>query len=161
MQHKDRTRSPDAPSPAPAGTAPGGGGAGGVKVLIVEDNPDLLEILRDLLSQEFDVATARDGQEGVDTARSFQPDVVIMDLHLPRMSGIDAGRSIKQEVSGSVPIIALTANAAAGVSEQVLRSGCCDAYMPKPASLDAIRGKVRELLGGRDADAAKEAPSSR
>ncbi|HUH11462.1 MAG TPA: response regulator [Longimicrobiales bacterium] len=156
-----RKLSPDAPSPESAGRATTGGASAGAKVLIVEDNPDLLEILRDLLSQEFDVATARDGQEGVDTARSFQPDVVIMDLHLPRMSGIDAGLSIKREVSADVPILALTANAAAGISEQVLRSGCCDAYMPKPASLDAIRGKVRELLGQGAAGPDEGAPSTR
>lgn len=161
MQDMERKRPPDAPSPATAGPAAATGASAAVKVLIVEDNPDLLEILRDLLSMEFDVATARDGQEGVDTARTFQPDVVIMDLHLPRMSGIDAGRSIKREVSADVPILALTAHAAAGVSEQVLRSGCCDAYMPKPASLDAIRSKVRELLGERGTGTAEGVPSTR
>lgn len=117
------------------------------RVLIIEDNPDLLVILRDLLSQEFEVEVARDGHEGVEQARAFRPDVVIMDLHLPRMSGIEAGQLIKGEIGADLPILALTANAQAGTSEQVLRSGCCDAYMPKPASLDAIRTKVRQLLG--------------
>ena len=118
------------------------------KILIVEDNPDLLAILRDLLSTEHEVETARRGEEGVDRAREMQPDIVIMDLQLPRMSGIEAGRWIKQEV-GDVPILALTALAQTGDADMVLRSGCCDAYMAKPASLSDIRRKVDELLADR------------
>lgn len=116
------------------------------KVLIVEDNPDLLFILRDLLSEEYQVETARDGEEGLARAREFRPDIVLMDLNLPRMSGVDAGRAIKGELA--VPVIALTAHAQEDTSGRVLESGCCDAFMPKPASLDAIRAKVRELVGG-------------
>ncbi|HUG41853.1 MAG TPA: response regulator [Longimicrobiales bacterium] len=115
------------------------------KILIVEDNPDLLVILRDLLASEHQVQTARRGEEGIEAARLLQPDVVIMDLQLPAMSGIEAGRWIKQEL-GDVPILALTALAQSGDSEMVLRSGCCDAYMAKPASLADIRRKVNELL---------------
>jgi CheY-like chemotaxis protein len=75
------------------------------------------------------------------------PDVVIMDLQLPSMSGIEAGLWIKREL-GEVPILALTAMAQSGDAEMVLRSGCCDAYMAKPASLSDIRRKVMELLDG-------------
>lgn len=117
------------------------------KILIVEDNPDLLVILRDLLATEHEVETARRGEEGVDAARRLEPDVVIMDLQLPSMSGIEAGRWIKKELD--VPILALTALAQSGDSEMVLRSGCCDAYMAKPASLADIRRKVNELLESR------------
>ena len=115
------------------------------KILIVEDNPDLLVILRDLLSQEHEVETARRGEEGVERAKALHPDVVIMDLQLPAMSGIEAGKWIKQEL-GDVPILALTALAQNGDAENVLRSGCCDDYMAKPASLADIRRKVDELL---------------
>lgn len=115
------------------------------KILIVEDNPDLLDILRDLLAAEHEVVTARRGEDGVDQARETRPDVVIMDLQLPAMSGIEAGLWIKREV-GDIPILALTALAQNGDSEMVLRSGCCDAYMAKPASLSDIRRKVAELL---------------
>jgi two-component system, cell cycle response regulator DivK len=119
-------------------------------ILVVEDNPDLLAILRDLLSVEHQVETARRGEEAVDRAREVEPDVVIMDLQLPTMSGIEAGRWIKQEV-GDVPILALTAMAQSGDADMVLRSGCCDAYMAKPASLADIRRKVEELLLSREA----------
>ncbi|HSH46001.1 MAG TPA: response regulator [Longimicrobiales bacterium] len=118
------------------------------KILIVEDNPDLLAILRDLLGTEHDVATARRGEEAVDRATAEEPDVVIMDLQLPSMSGIEAGKWIKQEL-GDIPILALTALAQSGDSDMILRSGCCDAYMAKPASLSDIRRKVEELLSNR------------
>ncbi len=117
------------------------------KILIVEDNPDLLEILKDLLTVEHEVITARRGEEAVDQARAASPDVIIMDLQLPSMSGIEAGVWIKREV-GDIPILALTALAQNGDSDMVLRSGCCDAYMAKPASLSDIRRKVDELLAG-------------
>jgi two-component system cell cycle response regulator DivK len=118
------------------------------KILVVEDNADLLAILRDLLGSDHEVITARRGEEAVDRARDWGPDVVIMDLQLPAMSGIEAGRWIKQE-RADVPILALTALAQSGDSEMILQSGCCDAYMAKPASLAEIRRKVEELLEGR------------
>ncbi len=120
------------------------------KILIVEDNPDLLEILKDLLTVDHEVVTARRGEEAVDQARATSPDVIIMDLQLPSMSGIEAGVWIKREI-GDIPILALTALAQNGDSDMVLRSGCCDAYMAKPASLSDIRRKVDELLAGSGA----------
>ena len=120
------------------------------KILIVEDNGDLLTLLRDVLAEEHEVHTARRGEEAVDRARDATPDLVIMDLQLPAMSGIEAGRWIKQEL-GDIPIIALTAMAQFGDDQMVLRSGCCDAYMVKPASLADIRRKVADLLGEAEA----------
>jgi CheY-like chemotaxis protein len=116
------------------------------RVLIVEDNVDLLAILAQLLGSEYEVATARRGEEGVATALALQPDVVIMDLQLPGMDGIEAGRWIKQALP-NVRILVLTALAGPGEPEAILKSGCCDAYMPKPASLDAIRNTVADMLG--------------
>lgn len=115
------------------------------KILIVEDNLDLLAILEQLLSDEYEVRTARRGEEGVTLATSFRPDVVILDLQLPQMDGIEAGLWIKRELK-SVRILVLTALAGKGEPESILASGCCDAYMSKPAPLDAIRAKVVELL---------------
>jgi CheY-like chemotaxis protein len=120
------------------------------RILVVEDNPDLLAILRDLLARDHDVETARRGEDAVARARELAPDLVIMDLKLPSMSGIEAGRWIKQEV-GDVPILALTAMAQSGDADMVLRSGCCDAYMAKPASLADLRRKVEELLNDQRA----------
>jgi two-component system, cell cycle response regulator DivK len=116
------------------------------KVLIIEDNADLLGILEQLLSRDYQVSTARRGEEGVALALAEKPDVVILDLHLPKMDGIEAGRWIKRELGDQVAILVLTALAGKGEPETVLQSGCCDAYMAKPASLDAIRSRVAELL---------------
>jgi DNA-binding response OmpR family regulator len=116
------------------------------KVLIIEDNVDLLCILEQLLGTEYEVSTARRGEDGVSMATSLRPDVVILDLQLPKMDGIEAGRWIKREL-GPVPILVLTALTGSTEVEAILRSGCCDAYMAKPATLDAIRSKVEELLG--------------
>jgi two-component system cell cycle response regulator DivK len=116
-------------------------------ILIVEDNWDTAAILRELLSSEHEVRTARRGEDAVRMVRERLPDLVIMDLQLPGMSGIETGRWIKG--MAPVPILVLTALAAAGDPEAVLASGCCDAYMAKPAPLKEIRRKVDELLAER------------
>jgi DNA-binding response OmpR family regulator len=117
------------------------------RVLIVEDNPDLLAILRELLSQDYEVQTARRGEDAIVIARTFQPNVVLLDLQLPGIDGIETGKWIKRDLAPEhVAILALTALAGAGEQEAILSCGCCDAYMAKPASLPEIRGKVEELL---------------
>jgi len=117
------------------------------RILIVEDNPDLLAILRELLAQEYAVETARRGEDAIALAKTFKPDVVLLDLHLPGIDGIETGKWIKRDLAPDrVAILALTALAGAGEAEAILTCGCCDAYMAKPASLPAIRGKVEELL---------------
>jgi DNA-binding response OmpR family regulator len=116
------------------------------RVLIIEDNADLLGILKQLLSADYDVSIASRGEEGVALAGSVRPDLVILDLQLPGMSGIEAGRWIKREL-GPVPILVLTALTGPAETEAVMRSGCCDAFMSKPASLDSIRSRVAELMG--------------
>lgn len=120
------------------------------RILIVEDNVDLLTILRELLSLEHEVRTARRGEDGIDLARTFRPDLVILDLQLPCMDGVQAGQWIKRDSAPEpIPILVLTALASASDHEAVLRSGCCDAYLAKPASIETIRGKVNELLQQR------------
>lgn len=117
------------------------------RVLIVEDNADLLAILRELLSQQYEVRTARRGEDAIAIARAFRPNIVLLDLQLPGIDGIETGKWIKREMGADeVSILALTALAGAGEAEAILSCGCCDAYMAKPASLPSIRGKVEELL---------------
>ena len=117
------------------------------RILIVEDNADLLAILKELLSQEYDVEAARRGEDAITIAQTFRPSLVLLDLNLPGIDGIETGKWIKREMAPEhVPILALTALAGAGEAEAILSCGCCDAYMAKPASLPEIRAKVRELL---------------
>ncbi|MGH7553718.1 MAG: response regulator [Longimicrobiales bacterium] len=116
-------------------------------ILIVEDNPELLALLRELLSSEYEIATARRGEDAIELAKRKRPRVVILDLQLPTIDGIETGRWIKKELGPDrVAILVLTALAGKGDSEAILDSGCCDAYMAKPAHIDDIRGKVKELL---------------
>jgi DNA-binding response OmpR family regulator len=119
------------------------------KILIVEDNPDLLLILDQLLSTEYEVITTRRGEDAVVLARQIEPDVVILDLHLPNMDGVETGTWIKRERAPDVvPILVLTAMAGPGDAEAILATGCCDMYLAKPAPLDVIRERVHELLRG-------------
>jgi two-component system, cell cycle response regulator DivK len=117
------------------------------KILIVDDNADLIGILRELLSRDFDVITARTGEDSILIAERELPDLVIMDLQLPGMDGMEAGRWIKAKLAPArVPILALTALAGNGDPETILKCGCCDAYLAKPAPLSSIRAKVEEML---------------
>jgi putative two-component system response regulator len=121
-------------------------------VLIVEDNPELLGLLRELLSAEYEILTARFGEEAIELARRNRPRVVILDLQLPTIDGIEVGRWIKKELGERrVAILVLTALADREDSEAIVDSGICDAFMAKPAHLSDIRGKVRELLTLTDA----------
>jgi DNA-binding response OmpR family regulator len=118
-------------------------------ILIVEDNEDLLSILRQLLARQYRVLAATRGEEGIELARVHRPELVILDLQLPTLDGVGTGRAIKRELGDAVPILVLTALAGKQDAVAVLESGCCDAYMTKPAPLAAIETKVAELLEGR------------
>jgi DNA-binding response OmpR family regulator len=116
------------------------------RILIVEDNVDLLKILRDVLSTEYEVTAVRRGEDAIALATELRPALVILDLGLPSMDGIETGRWLKQTLGASVRILVLTASAADGDPKAVLASGCCDAYMAKPAPLAEIRREVGRLL---------------
>lgn len=117
------------------------------RILIVEDNVDLLTILSEVLSVDYEVVTAESGEAGLALARTFEPNVVLLDLQLPGMSGVDAGLQIKRDAAPRfVPILVLTALAHNEDGGALLASGCCDAVMVKPAPLPMIRAKVDELL---------------
>jgi DNA-binding response OmpR family regulator len=117
------------------------------RVLIVEDNPDLLAILKELMGQEYEVLGVRRGEDAITVASTFKPDVVLLDLNLPGIDGVETGKWIKRDMApAGVAILVLTASAGPGDAEAILACGCCDAYMAKPASLPDIRAKVQELL---------------
>jgi DNA-binding response OmpR family regulator len=117
------------------------------RLLIVEDNLDLLTILKEVLSTDFDVRTAQNGETAIEIARTFEPDLVLLDLQLPGIDGIETGRAIKSEAADRfVPILVLTALADVAEQAAILETGCCDAWMAKPAPLLTLRAKVDELL---------------
>jgi two-component system, cell cycle response regulator DivK len=118
------------------------------KILLVEDN----EMNRDMLSRRltrrgYTVVLAEDGQQGVDMARSEQPDLILMDMSLPIKDGWAATQEIKADPAlQAIPIIALTAHAMTGDRERVLAAGCND-YDTKPVELERLLGKISGLLG--------------
>lgn len=117
------------------------------KILIVEDN----EMNRDMLSRRlerrgFAVVMAVDGQQGVEMARSENPDLVLMDMSLPVMDGWAATRAIKEDAELSrIPVIALTAHAMEGDREKAMAAGCDD-YDTKPIELSRLLEKIAKFL---------------
>src|SRR5690606_36522842 len=109
-------------------------------------------VLRELLGQDYEIVTARTGEAAIELARKRRPAVVILDLQLPTIDGIEVGRWIKRELGeDGVAILVLTALAAQSDIEAVAGADWCDAFMAKPASLAAIQAKVRELIEARRA----------
>ncbi len=117
------------------------------KILLVEDN----ELNRDMLSRRlarrgFEVVLAVDGQEGIEKAQSEAPDLVLMDMSLPRLDGWEASRRLKaDEATARIPIIALTAHAMRGDREKALDAGCDD-YDTKPVDLNRLLEKIEKLV---------------
>jgi len=118
------------------------------RVLVVEDNRDNMILIVDILeSLDYDVIQAVDGERGVSLADSERPDLILMDLSLPKMDGWTATRHIKaNEELQKIPIIALTAHAMMGDRERALEAGCDD-YMTKPINLKVLAKMLTTFLG--------------
>ena len=121
------------------------------KLLLVEDN----EINWDMLSRRlqrrgYEVVIAVNGEEGVNMAQSENPDLVLMDMSLPVLTGWEATRQLKAAPeTGSIPILALTAHAMSDDRDKALEAGCDD-YDTKPIEFSRLLGKIEFLLGKDD-----------
>ena len=106
------------------------------KRLIVEDNELNLKLLNDILEYHgYTVFTTRLGEPALELARQHRPDLILMDIQLPDISGMEAARRLKEDdQTRTIPIIAVTAFAMSGDEAQILGSGC-DAYVSKPFNL--------------------------
>lgn len=118
------------------------------KVLIVEDDPKNMKLaMMTLKSCGYDLICAVDGEEAVNTAFAEKPDIILMDMQLPKISGIDATRQIREHPDLlEIPILALTAYAMKGDEDKYIDAGCT-AYMSKPINTRELPVKVAELLG--------------
>ncbi len=105
-------------------------------VLVVEDNDLNMKLFHDVLeARGYNVLQAKDGMEGWRIAREQRPDLILMDIQLPDVSGLEVTKWLKDdETLKSIPVIAVTAFAMAG-DEEKIRDGGCDAYIPKPISI--------------------------
>ena len=118
-------------------------------ILIVEDNDMNLDMLsRRLEKKGFTIATARDGQAGVETAAALRPDLILMDMSLPVLDGWSATRRLKANArTARIPVIALTAHAMAADQERALAAGCDD-FDTKPVEMERLLHKIEALVGG-------------
>jgi CheY-like chemotaxis protein len=117
------------------------------RILVVEDSPMNQEIISRLLQREgHEVLLAGDGIEGIEVAQDTQPDLILMDMGLPRLNGFRATRQIHRiPETATIPIIALTAFTMEGEREKCLAVGC-DEYATKPVDMDDLRTKMKVLL---------------
>ena len=125
------------------------------KLLLVEDNEDNRDMLsRRLIRKGYEVVMAVDGAEALALVRKEAPDLILMDMSLPVMSGQEATRALKQsEDTRTIPVIALTALAMAGDREQAMAAGCDD-YDTKPVDLPRLLEKIEVLLKHRKPESA-------
>ncbi len=134
----------------------------GQKILVVEDNELNLKLFCDLLrAHGYETEAVRDGREAVDRARAFVPDLVVMDIQMPYVSGLELIEQMKSDVGlRRTPIMAVTAYAAKGDEERIRDAGA-EGYVSKPISVlkfvEAVAGML-EAAAARPADAEPAAP---
>jgi CheY-like chemotaxis protein len=119
-------------------------------VLVVEDYQDAREMYAAYLSfSGYRVAEATNGVEAIEKAVELQPDIILMDLALPRMDGWEATRRLKlDERTRRIPIVALTGHALAGHAEGARLAGC-DSFVTKPCLPDALVAEIQRMLSSR------------
>lgn len=131
------------------------------KVLVVEDNELNMKLFCDLLdAYGYETVESRDGLRAMDLAREHKPDLIIMDIQLPEVSGLDLTRWIKDdETIRQIPIMAVTAFAMRA-DEMHVRDAGCEAYMSKPIQIMPFIDTVRRLTSPRPAAAPRSSGSS-
>jgi two-component system cell cycle response regulator DivK len=118
-----------------------------VRILHVEDNEDNRQIVRDLFEfKGYTVFEAVDGEEGVARARELKPDLILMDIQLPRMNGYEATRAIKSDPElSSIPLIVITSYALSGDDQKAFDAGAND-YLAKPYKPQELLKKVEAWI---------------
>jgi CheY-like chemotaxis protein len=116
-------------------------------VLVVEDYQDAREMYSEYLRfSGYEVVEASNGVEAIERAIELSPDIILMDLALPRMDGWEATRRLKEdERTRNIPIVALTGHALAGHADSAQKAGC-DAFVTKPCLPDALVAEIKRLL---------------
>ncbi|OUR76415.1 two-component system response regulator [Alphaproteobacteria bacterium 46_93_T64] len=117
------------------------------KVLIVEDNELNMKLFRDLLEAHgYATLQTKDGMEALSLAREHKPDLILMDIQLPEVSGLEVTKWIKEDENlKTIPVVAVTAFAMKG-DEEKIREGGCEAYVAKPISVENFIRTVKEFL---------------
>ncbi|HVY21489.1 MAG TPA: response regulator [Bauldia sp.] len=117
-------------------------------VLVVEDNELNMKLFHDLLEANgYNIVQTRNGLEAIDLAREHHPDLILMDIQLPEVSGLEVTKWIKEDDDlRTIPVIAVTAFAMKGDEERI-RQGGCEAYLSKPISVAKFLDTVKTYIG--------------
>lgn len=117
------------------------------RILLVDDEPSLIKIIHKLLTVEgYEVLIAKDGEEALQMARSEKPDLLLLDIKLPKLDGYQVCRQLKEDPQyRQIPIIMLSALAQEQDRERGFQAGT-DAYMPKPFGIQELLDKIKEFI---------------
>jgi len=117
------------------------------KVLIVEDNELNMKLFRDLLGAHgYETLQTREGLQALELARKHRPDLILMDIQLPEVSGLEVTKWIKEDDElAAIPVIAVTAFAMKGDEERI-RQGGCEAYISKPITVSTFIETVKQFI---------------
>jgi len=120
----------------------------GKKILISEDDPINRDLMVDVLAiKEYEIIVAENGLKVLELTRKYLPDLILMDIQMPVVDGLEATRRLKANPRTShIPVIALTALAMKGDEERIKSAGCDD-YISKPVDIDLVLRKVEKYLG--------------
>jgi len=115
---------------------------------VVEDQEDNRQILRDLLTNAgYEMLVAEDGVQALEQAEKHRPDLILMDIQLPEVSGLEVTKWLKEDPElKAIPVVAVTAFAMKGDEERI-REGGCEAYLSKPISVGKFIETIRHFLG--------------
>ncbi|HLI67267.1 MAG TPA: response regulator [Caulobacteraceae bacterium] len=118
------------------------------KVLIVEDNELNMKLFHDLLdAQGYETLETRDGLQALALARQHKPDLILMDIQLPEISGLEVTKWVKEDDElAHIPVVAVTAFAMKGDEERI-REGGCEAYISKPISVAHFLDTIKRFIG--------------
>jgi two-component system cell cycle response regulator DivK len=120
------------------------------KILVVDDNQDSRElVVKVLKNRGYQMIEAVDGEDALEKAAAENPDLILMDISIPKINGYEVTRRLKSQVNfKNTPIIALTAHAMKGDREKALEAGC-DGYISKPINIHEIPDQIKSYLQGR------------
>lgn len=118
------------------------------KILIVEDNELNMKLFADLLDAHgYETRQTREGLKAIDMAKKYEPDLILMDIQLPEVSGLEVTKWIKDDKKlAKIPVVAVTAFAMKG-DEKRIRDGGCQAYIAKPITVTSFLATIRKFIG--------------
>ncbi len=117
------------------------------QILIVEDVEMNRDLLTQILEEDYEILEAEDGAKGLEATRAEAPDLVLLDMLLPEMNGLEVAAAIRQSPGvEDTPIIAVSAQAMSGDEDRAIEAGCND-YVTKPIDEDILLEKIRKQIG--------------